>query len=148
MPVLWIWHLWGRYGRDRCYYSAQLIRLAIHCKTPGDNPGKNFIKKLKFRSLRGGGLQKKLNSLLMLQFWLNLVFICKIGRENRFCQYFCTFFSIFRQNLDFLLKKMIFSDLDLFTQFEFEATIFELKQIQIMFWNPESISKETTALNF
>ena len=48
----------------------------------------------------------------------------------------------------FCFKKMIFSDLDMYTQFEFEATIFELKQIQIMFLNPESISKETTALDF
>ena len=84
----------------------------------------------------------------MLRFWLNLVFISKIGWENRLCQYFCTFFSIFRENLDFLLKKMIFSDLDMFTQFEFEATIFELKQIQIVFWNPENISNKTTALDF
>ena len=55
-----------------------------------------------------GGPRKKLNSLLMLRFWWNLIFICKIGRENRFCQYFCTFLSIFRKNLDFLLKNMIF----------------------------------------
>ena len=44
-----------------------------------------------------------LNSLLMLRFWWNFIFRCKIGRENRFCQYFCTYFSIFRENYDFFL---------------------------------------------
>ena len=48
----------------------------------------------------------------------------------------------------FLLKKMIFSDLNMFTQFEFEATIFTLKQIQIVFWNPENISNKTTPMDF
>ena len=85
----------------------------------------------------------------MLRFWLNLAFICKIEWENRFCQYFCTIFSIFfRENHEFLLKKIIFSDLNIFTQFEFEATIFELKQIQIVFYNPENISNKTMALDF
>ena len=42
------------------------------------------------------------------------------------------FLLFFRENRVFLLKKKN-SDLDMFTQFEFEATIFELKQIQIMF---------------
>ena len=69
----------------------------------------------------------------MLWYWWNLVYISKIGWENLFCQYFCIFFSIFRENRDFWLKKMIYSDLDMFTQFKFEATIFELKQIQIVF---------------
>ena len=31
--------------------------------------------------------RKKWNSLLMLRFWQNLIFICKIKREDRFCQY-------------------------------------------------------------
>ena len=84
----------------------------------------------------------------MLRFWWNLVFICKIEWENRFCQYFCTFFNIFRENRDILQKIMIFSDMDMFTQFEFKATIFELKQIQIVFWNPENIFNKTTALDF
>ena len=84
----------------------------------------------------------------MLWFWWNLIFICKIGQENRFCQYFCTYFTIFRENHDFLLKNMIFTYLDMFTQFEFEIRIFELKQIQIVFWNPENISNKTTALDF
>ena len=38
--------------------------------------------------------------------------------------------------------------MDMFTQFEFEATIFTVKQIQIVFWNPENISNKTTALDF
>ena len=41
--------------------------------------------------------------------------------------------GIFAQILVFLEKIMILSYLDMFTQFEFEITIFELKQIQIVF---------------
>ena len=37
------------------------------------------------------GLRRKWNSLLMLWFGWNLIFMCKIGRENRFCQYFLVF---------------------------------------------------------
>ena len=104
---------------------------------------------MKFENFDKGGPKKKGNSLLMLRLWWNLIFICKIGREKRYCQQFCTLFSIFRENRDFLLNFFLFfSDLDMFTQFEFEATIYELKQIQILFWNPENISNKTTALDF
>ena len=41
----------------------------------------------------------------MLRLWWNLVFMCKIGRETRFCQYFCTFFSILRENRDIFFWK-------------------------------------------
>ena len=63
----------------------------------------------------------------MLRFWWNFIFICKIGRETRFCQYFCTYFLIFIEKIViFCWKKMIFSDMDMFTQFQFEAIISEL----------------------
>ena len=57
-------------------------------------------------------------------------------------------YYFFRENHDIFAEKMIISDLDMFTQFEFEATIFEQKPIQIVFRNPENISNKTTALNF
>ena len=66
----------------------------------------------------------------MLQFWYSYV---KLDEKTDSASIFTHFFSIFRENHDFLLKKMIFSDLDKFTQLEFEATLFELKKIQIVF---------------
>ena len=95
-----------------------------------------------------GPPQKKWNSLLMLQFWWNLIFICKIGLETDSASIFAHILLFLEKIVIFLLKKMIFSYLDVFTQFEFDFTTFELKQIQIVFWNPENISNKTTALDF
>ena len=78
----------------------------------------------------------------MLWFLLNLIFIYKIGWANRFCQYF----SLFLEKIMIFCWMFFSSDLDMFTQFEFENIIFELKQI--VFWNPKNISNKTTALDF
>ena len=56
----------------------------------------------------------------------------KLDDKTDSASIFAHIFSVSRENRDFLLKKMIVSDLDMFTQFEFESTIFEVKQIQIV----------------
>ena len=80
----------------------------------------------------------------MLWFWWNLVFICKIGQENWFCQYFCTFFSISRENRDFLLKKMIF--------FNKKSVFSRISRIsflvQFYIWIPNFIKIQALIKNF
>ena len=77
------------------------------------------------------GASKKLNSLLMLRFLWNLIFLYeKLDEKIDSASIFVHFLVFLEKIMIFCWKKWFFSDLDMFTQFEFEVTIFTLKQIQ------------------